>query len=89
MAELKEEIEKIQNGESVLDVNGAPMGQAMFKLIISKRNISNYVRIRGMKPHRSWKVTDVKKYFGITGSGETLLNNFMALHNDVMSIMEE
>jgi hypothetical protein len=28
----------------------------------------------GIKPHRNWKVTDVKRYFGINGNTATLLS---------------
>ena len=88
MEELRQEAETIANGGQVMTVNGSPMGRAIWNPIVSKRDISNYVRIRGMKPHRYWKVTDVKKYFGIKGSGETLLNNFMHLYNDIMGAIE-
>ena len=30
-----------------------------------------------MKPNRHWKVTDVKKYFDIKGTRETLYDNFI------------
>ena len=86
MEELRKEAEIIANGGEVMTVNGSPMGRAIWNLIVSKRELSGYVR--GWKPHRHWKVTDVKKYFGIKGSGETLLNNFMHLYNDIMGAIE-
>ena len=86
MEELRKEAEIIANGGEVMTVNGSPMGRAIWNLIVSKRDLSGYVR--GWKPHRHWKVTDVKKYFGIKGSGETLLNNFMHLYNDIMGAIE-
>ena len=90
MVELKEDTERIQKGESVLDVNGAPMGRAMWNLILTKRDLTMYCTgPRPIKPHRFWKVSHVKKYFGITGSGEKLMANFMALYNDVMPEPEE
>jgi hypothetical protein len=57
-----------------------PMNKAEFNLICSKRDISLYVK-HGMKPHRHWKVGDVKKYFGIKGTGQKLLDEFMAVRN--------
>ena len=53
----------------------AGTNRAMYNLIVSKRDIGLY-RI-GMKPHRGFKISDVKRYFGIKGSGETLKTNFM------------
>jgi len=76
-------IQELQSG-TTLNVNGSPMPTAIWNLIISKRDISNYVRIRGMKPHRNWKITDVKRYFGIKGTGEALLDRFLTLYADVM-----
>jgi len=35
-------------------------------------------------PTRGWKVTNVKKYFGIKGTGKNLLERFMVLFNDIM-----
>ena len=32
----------------------------------------------GMKPHRYWKIGDVKKYFGIKGSAESMLEQLKA-----------
>ena len=75
-------VQELRSGTS-LNVNGSPMPTAMWNLIISKRDISNYVRL-GMKPHRHWKITDVQKYFGIKGTGESLLDRFLVLYADVM-----
>lgn len=71
-----------------LDVNGSPMPTAVWNLIISKRDLTLWCRI-GMKPTRSWKVTNAKRYFGIKGSKLVLLNNFMELYTAVMGENEE
>jgi hypothetical protein len=42
-----------------------------------------YVK-HGWKPNRHWKVTDVKKYFGIKGTGGKLLANFMKVFDEYM-----
>ena len=62
-------------------VNGTPMKWSKWNLIITKRDLNLYVKF-GMKPHRGWRVTDVKKYFGIKGTGEKLLANFMEIYNE-------
>ena len=38
----------------------------MYNLICSKRDLRLYCR--GIKPNRHWKISDVKKYFGINGN---------------------
>ena len=47
-------------------VNGAPMSRAYWNLIISIRDCKLYSR--GIKPHRAWKISDVKWYFGVKGN---------------------
>tara|TARA_Y100000034_G_C6836283_1_gene377955 strand:- start:14 stop:148 length:135 start_codon:yes stop_codon:yes gene_type:complete len=40
-----------------------------------------------MKPQRTWKVSTVKRYFGIKGSGAKLLAEFGALKAEVDEIL--
>lgn len=68
--------------DEYLDVNGQKMPQAVFNLIVTRRDLTLWCNI-GMKPHRHWKVTDVKKYFNITGSKETLLPRFMKIYEHI------
>ena len=42
----------------------------MYNLICSKIDLRLYCR--GIKPNRHWKISDVKKYFGINGNKEEL-----------------
>lgn len=82
-------MEELKSGRTI-NINGSPTPTAVWNLIISKRDLSLWTRKFSdgrpmkMKPHRHWRVTDVKKYFGITGTGDRLMANFMALFNDVM-----
>ena len=66
-----------------LEVQYASMPRGMWNLICTKRDLTMYVK-HGMKPNRHWKVTDVKKYFGIKGTGEKLLANFMKVFDEYM-----
>ena len=68
--------------------NPATMNKAEFNLICSKRDISLYTKCN-MRAHRSWKVTDVKKYFNITGSGKNLLSDFMKVFNQYQELKAE
>jgi len=83
MSDLNSDNEKRINGESVLLVGGSPMGNARWNLIVSKRDLKLWCEL-GAKPTRTWQVSHVKKYFGITGSKATLMKNFMALYTDIM-----
>ena len=81
--ELQDEMAALENGEQILVVNGSSMGRAVWNLICSKRDLSLWCKLN-MKPHRNWRVTDVKKYFGIKGTGQKLYDNFMELYDDVL-----
>ena len=70
--ELKEFIKEIKGTQFESDfgkefsVNGAPMSRAYWNLILSIRDCNLYSK--GIKPHRAWKISDVKWYFGVKGS---------------------
>ena len=70
-------MQELRSGGSIA-VNDGHMPRAIYNLIISKRDMNAY--LMGWKPHRYWKVTDVKKYFGIKGTGQNLVNRFMVLY---------
>ena len=55
------------------------VNRGMYNLICSKRDLQLYVK--GIKPHRHWKITDVKKYFGMNGNARTLHNKLVTLYN--------
>lgn len=61
---------ELKDKEKQISVNGQPMPRAYYNLIISIRDVKLYAV--GMKPHRFWKITDVKKYFGIKGDAVQL-----------------
>jgi hypothetical protein len=53
-----------------LNVNGAPTSKAYWNLILSIRDCKLYSK--GIKPHRNWKITDVKWYFGVKGGAQVI-----------------
>jgi hypothetical protein len=63
-----------------LYVNGKESSRGMWNLIVSKRDLGLWKT--GMKPNRHWKVTDVKKYFGLKGNKEKL-------YEDICKMVEE
>ena len=50
----------------------------IWNLALSRRDLTLYCK--GNKPHRRWKITPVKKYFGMTGSKEVLLEKLHRLN---------
>ena len=58
----------------------------VYNLSCTNRDLHMYVH-HGMIPTRGWKVSQVKKYFGIKGSGEKLLNSFMEIYDTIMPLV--
>ena len=54
-----------------LQDNSSNVNRGIYNLIISIRDLMLYSK--GIKPHRNWKITQVKKYFGITGNVNAML----------------
>ena len=75
----------LEEGKSI-NVDGQEIPLAIWNMILTKRDLKLWVECK-MKPHRNWKVTDAKRYFGVTGNGQTLLDNYMALFNYVMLVI--
>ena len=50
----------------------------IWNLICSIRDLKLFCK--GIKPNRHWKITPVKKYFGMTGHKEMLLEKLNRLH---------
>tara|TARA_B110000285_G_scaffold226233_1_gene285655 strand:- start:64 stop:300 length:237 start_codon:yes stop_codon:yes gene_type:complete len=55
-----------------MTINGMQSNMGYYNLIISIRDLKIWKA--GMRPNRHWKITDVKKYFGIAGNVDTLIN---------------
>jgi len=66
-----------------MNVNTKPMSRGMWNLILSKRDCSLYSK--GIKPHRNWKITDVKRYFGIKGSASEMAEQL----NEIYTLITE
>ncbi|MHA2039894.1 MAG: hypothetical protein ACW98X_26055 [Promethearchaeota archaeon] len=59
-----------------LNVNGHNMGRGMYNLIVSIRDVSLFTK--GIKPHRFWRLKDVKFYFGLVGGKDKCLEQLNA-----------
>ena len=72
--------------DRVMNVNGSPMSHGVWNMIVSHRDLKMWCRL-GMKPHRGWKVSDCKRYFGLKGNKDKLLSEFEALKAEVDEIL--
>ena len=50
----------------------------LWNLSLSRRDLTLYCK--GIKPNRKWRITPVKKYFGMTGHKEVLLEKLDRLY---------
>jgi hypothetical protein len=53
-----------------LNVNNGTIPLGYWNLILSIREVSMYAI--GMKPHRNWRITNVKQYFGVKGDAKQI-----------------
>lgn len=67
----------------VISVNGVPTAKGYWNLILSIRDVNLYSK--GIKPHRYWKIGDVKNYFGISGSAPIMANKLEELKDIIIT----
>ena len=53
---------------------------AMYNLILTRRDVNLY--LKDIKPHRGWKIGDVKAYFGIKGGKQKIADQINLLHRE-------
>ena len=62
-------LEDLQNNQQI----------AIWNLITTKSAVKSYTK--GIKPNRHWRITDVKKYFGMNGNAEVLHDKLVTLYD--------
>ena len=64
-----------------LSINGAQSSRAFYNLVVSIRDVSLFSK--GIKPHRGWRITDVKNYFGVKGNPTKVLIQLQELRENL------
>lgn len=67
--------------EMMINNNKSSLGY--WNLIVSIRDCGLYAC--GIKPHRNWKISDVKKYFGIKGNATELKTQLGEMKEELLS----
>ena len=62
-------------------INTMESNKGYYNLVLTIRDLGLYTKV-GMKPHRHWRLKDVKQYFGITGSASSMLATLEAFKNN-------
>jgi len=68
-----------QDMTKMINVNSNPMPVGYWNLILSIRDCGLYAA--GIKPNRHWKISDVKKYFGLKGNAKQLKTQLEEIRN--------
>ena len=68
-----------QDMSNMFSMNGKPMARGIWNLLLSKRDCSLFAK--GIKPHRMWRLKDVKWYFGITGGAQKCADQLQEYHD--------
>ena len=67
--------------EKPMNINGMISNKGYYNLVLTIRDLGLYTKV-GLKPHRHWRLKDVKQYFGITGSASSMLDRLQAFKNN-------
>ena len=67
-ADIQHDTKFIEDLDKGLRINTTNSNMGTYNLIISKRDIGLFCL--GMKPHKNWKLKDLKEYFGLKGKKE-------------------
>jgi len=52
-------------------INNMEANMGYYNLIVSIRDVSSWTK--GIRPHRNWRLKQVKDYFGLVGSADKIL----------------
>lgn len=63
--------------EKTINVNGVEIPVFYYNLVLSIRDLKLW--IAGIRPHRHWKLKDVKNYFQVTGNATSILEQLEEL----------
>lgn len=63
-----------------ININGMESNKGYYNLCITIRDLKLWQK--GLKPHRNYRLKDVKSYFGLTGSAKTMCDRLEAFRNN-------
>ena len=73
--------------DAPLNINGAQSSRAYYNLVVSIRDVSLFSK--GIKPHRMWRIGDVKRYFGVKGGTLKVLEQLQAYRDQLWETVEK
>ena len=81
----KNNIKILDNCQFLKDLKNTDneVNRAKYNLIVSVRDLKLYSK--GIKPHRSWSINSVKRYFGLKGNTNKVLNDLQSIKDYLSS----
>ena len=81
LSQFEMDLSDFDNGVSgsAMSVDSQVTPKAIWNLILSKRDLGLWRR--GMRPHRHWRVSDVKRYFGLKGNKDKIYEDICKMVN--------
>ena len=76
-----------QDLEKQIAINNGYITRGEWNLILSIRDCKLYSK--GIKPHRNWKISHVKFYFGITGTAQSIVQKLEEMYNKIKNAKDE
>ena len=59
----------------------------MYNLIVCTGHVKLFTK--GIKPHRHWRLKDVKSYFGLSGGTSSILEQLEAIKSNIDNIVND
>jgi len=63
------------------------VNKGMYNLIVCTNAVKQYTK--GIKPHRYWRLKDVKNYFGLNGGTSSILKQLQAIKSNIDNIIKD
>jgi len=81
----KNNIKILDNCQFLKDLKNTDneVNRAKYNLIVSVRDLKLYSK--GIKPYRGWSINAVKRYFGLKGNTDKVLNDLQSIKNHLSS----
>ena len=64
-----------------ITIDGTELSLGYYRLFLTIRDLKLVTRT-SLKPHRNWRLKDVKQYFGLNGSAKTILQKLETIANN-------
>lgn len=65
-----------------ININGKDVKECVYNLIVTRRDVNLYAK--GIRPHRYWKIGQVKEYYGIKGGKDKIRDTIEYIYDQLL-----